>query len=185
MKPNKKGEKMKATQIAGMSNNRVLNDLYRTPAWATEALMEREKFSGDVLEPACGLNDMVEVIQKYNNCVARDLVSGQDFMRCSDIFPNVITNPPYKNALQFVLKAKQVATKKIALLCKLVFLESISRYEMFLDKEFPLKKIMVFCKRVNFMSDKDPKGEKSSTMAIAWFVWDRDYGGKPYIEWIN
>lgn len=176
---------MRASQIAGTNGIRVDFDLYRTPQWATEALMKREVFDGDVLEPACGFGDMSNVIKKYNQCYERDIQKGHDFLRCSDEFDNVITNPPYKYARQFVLQSKLVARKKIAMLCKLVFLESSSRYEMFLDKDFPLKKVLVFCRRVNFLSEKDPKGEKSSTMAIAWFIWDKKYVGSPIIEWIK
>lgn len=176
---------MKASQIAGMSNSRVVGDLYRTPTWATEALFEREVFKGNVLEPACGLKDMSKVIGRYNKCVSKDIMYGDNFLHENDKYDNVITNPPYKYAKEFVLKAKEVANERIALLCKLVFLESISRYKMFKDKSFPLEKVYIFCSRVNFLSEKDPRGEKSSTMAMAWFVWNRQYRGKPYLEWIK
>ena len=54
----------------------------------------------------------------------------------------------------------------------------------------PLKTVYVFKKRQQPMrngSEIDPTNGKkwaSSTMAFAWFVWEKGYTGKPQIEWI-
>jgi len=51
-------------------------------------------------------------------------------------------------------------------------------------KSTPLKIVYVFCKRQKvYHADKEPNG--SGLIAYAWFVWDKDYTGKPIIEWIN
>ena len=66
---------------------------------------------------------------------------------------------------------------------KTVFLESEARFEMFSDKEFPLKTLYQFSKRVTLYKE-GKKMKNSGMIAYAWFVWDRNYTGKPSIEWI-
>jgi len=99
---------------------------------------------------------------------------------------NIITNPPFKNALDFVLQAKKMSNNKIAMFLKTVFLESTSRYKMFQDTNFPLKTVYQFSKRVT-LKDKtiETDSKISGLIAYAWFVWDKNYKGKPNIEWIN
>jgi len=92
---------------------------------------------------------------------------------------NIITNPPYVIAQDFIEKAKIQATNKIAMLLKLNFLEGIGRYQMFKDKFFPLKCVYIFCKRVSF----ENKGS-SGMLAYAWYVWEKNYQEKPYLDWI-
>lgn len=191
----------KAQSIVGFSRNRAEADFYPTPPEATEALFIREKFDGLVWEPASGDGSMSKIIEKYNKCQSSDIQKeewiygkgGIDFLKCnccpksnlnSINFPNnIITNPPYRYGKQFVLHAKKIAKKKIAMLLKLVFLEGANRYRMFQDTEFPLKIVYVFCKRVKIYK-QGLIGKNSGLIAYAWFVWDKDYKGKPYIEWI-
>ena len=180
--------------IVGFGKNRAEADFYPTPESTTRALLEREVFEGNIWECACGDGQMSKVLREYCPIVfssdireddSIDGSKGIDFLKSDKIFNNIITNPPYRYAKEFVIHSKKCSTNKIAMLLKLVFLEGKGRYEMFQDIKFPLKKILVFCRRVNFLSEKDPRGEKSSTMAIAWFIWDKKYIGKPYLEWIK
>jgi hypothetical protein len=39
-------------------------DFFPTPAWATYALIDNEKFSGDIWESACGDGAMSRVLEK-------------------------------------------------------------------------------------------------------------------------
>jgi hypothetical protein len=187
----------KAHSIVGDSGgNRAELDFYPTPAYATEALMSREKFEGRVWEPAAGAGDMSQVIEKYNfNVLSTDIKyrgfgseKSVDFINTDfypDLIENVITNPPFKYAKEFVLTAKKVATKKIAMFLKLVFLEGQRRQEMLMDTEFPLARIYVFSKRVNLYRETlDGKGKSGGMIAFAWFVWDKSYSGKPTVDWI-
>ena len=94
-------------------------------------------------------------IYKEDNVYSTDLIdrgfgdkTGIDFL-CNDLKINpdyIITNPPYKHSKEFVLEALKRANKKVAMLMKLVFLESKSRYKMF--KNTPLKKVLVYSKRL-------------------------------------
>ena len=55
---------------------------------------------------------------------------------------------------------------------KTVFLESEARFEMFNDKEFSLKTMYQFSKRVTLYKD-GKKMKNSGMIAYAWFVWDK------------
>src|SRR5271165_95785 len=47
----------RAHSLVGISPGRPNNDFYPTPAYATEALLDSEEFSGIIWEPACGNGD--------------------------------------------------------------------------------------------------------------------------------
>jgi len=167
-------------------------DLYETPAWATEALLEREVFNGGVLEPACGYGAISECfIAKGYDTISSDKYDYgfgeiRDFL--TDYPPevaNIVTNPPYNKATEFVQVAKMVSTSKIAMLLKLSYLEGMGRYDMFHDTKFPLARVWVFCKRVQMYPHGLERPKNSGTIAFAWYVWDISHVGKPQIGWIK
>lgn len=100
------------------NSNRHPTDLYPThPAW-TEALLNTVKFSGPILEPACGNGDMVTVLERYGHRVtATDILTGEDFLSRTEPWAgDIITNPPYRFMDQFVDKATKLASGKVAML---------------------------------------------------------------------
>jgi predicted RNA methylase len=189
----------------GKSETRIRaeNDFYATPVSAAISLMERERFVGRILEPACGQGHIVKAIKTWNPAAE---VWGTDLVQRADIFnlglaggvdfltsryrrgeyENVITNPPFSLAQEFIEKALEVASEKVAIFCKIQLLEGQSRKAMF--ENTSLKTVYVFSKRVSPLRDGkdfDEKGRPwASTMCFAWFVWDKEYSGKPVIEWI-
>lgn len=175
-----------AHSIVGQGKNRAPRDFYPTPPHATDALMKREKFVGTIWEPACGDGAMLDVIRKYHPAVGTDIVSGIDFLKENALrADNIITNPPYNLAEQFIAHAKNRSTRKIAMLLKLAFLEGRRRYAMFQDKQFPLKTVYVFSKRITFHPQKLDDKKTGGMIAFAWFVWDAEYCGPTTIEWIQ
>lgn len=164
-------------------------DFYPTPAWATRALVENETFQGTVLEPACGDGSMSKILDYHGlNVSSYDLYDrgygrpGHDFLKSTEVFDNIITNPPYNLAGDFVLHALGMSRNKVAFLLRLAFLESAQRQqEIFLKT--PLARVWIFSERVTFY----PKGEERAsggTTAYAWFVWDHSYEGSPEIRWL-
>jgi hypothetical protein len=114
------------------------DDLYETPAVAVTTLLERETLPSVVWEPACGPGAIVGILRAAGHTViATDLddwgcpdsESRRDFLfeqRAPDGCECIITNPPYKLAPKFVLKARALAPKVVMLL-RLAFLESERR----------------------------------------------------------
>jgi len=96
-----------------------------------------------------------------------------------------VTNPPFNLFQEFAEKALQVSNKVI-LFGKLQALEGQKR-ATFLEKS-PLKTVYVFKKRINPLRNGslvDENGKKwCSTMAFAWYVWEKGYAGEPIIKWI-
>ena len=191
-----KNETLTGTSLSGtsMSRERVENDYYATPPESTIALLEREKFSGDILEPCCGQGHISEVLKDRGyEVISNDLVDrgygefNEDFLTSDNLrADNVVTNPPFKYAKEFIEKSLEITTGKVAMFCKVQLLEGVARREMF--ENTPLKTVYVFTKRQNPLrngSPVDENGKKwASTMCFAWFVWEHGYEGKPSIEWI-
>jgi len=185
---------MRGCSIAGCSitRDRVLNDYYATPDSSTLALLKREEIIYPALEPACGAGHIAKLLS--GDVTATDLVyrgygelGGVDFLTTKFFtYQTVITNPPFNLFTEFVKKGLEVAEKKLILFGKLQALEGEKRAS-FLETS-PLRTVYVFKKRQNPLrngSAVDEEGNAwSSTMAFAWFVWEKGYTGKPQIEWI-
>ena len=184
------------TSLSGtsVSRARVENDYYATPTESTKALLSEENFVGSILEPCCGEGHISKVLKEYGyDVISNDLVDrgygeyNQDYLTSTNLkADNVITNPPFKYAKEFVEKSLQDTTGKVAMFCKIQLLEGVSRKELF--ENTPLKTVYVFSKRQNPLrngSPVDENGKKwSSTMCFAWFVWEHGYKGNPEIKWL-
>ena len=165
-------------------------DFYPTPKWATYALIDNEKFSGDIWECACGDGAMSEVLGKTgNDIISSDLYDrgygeiGHDFLTTDRKFPNIITNPPFHSAEGFVASGLQTARDKFALLLRLAFLEGAKRANNIFHVH-PPSRVWVFSERITFY----PKGAKragSGTTAYAWFVWDKNHVGPTELAWFK
>lgn len=208
-----KGNSKAIYTTLGASNHveaeREENDFYATHPKATEMLLELEKFSSDILEPCCGHGHIAEVLKAHGyNVEAMDLIDrgygkgGVDFLTYNEVVDkDIITNPPYSLAKEFIEHAMDIVTDghKVAMFLKLTFLESSGRKEMF--KKYPPKKIWVSSSRIpcgkngdfyqrdvdgNIKYDKDgnPK-EVSSAVCYAWFIFEKGYNGQIIVDLFN
>lgn len=170
--------------------NRDPRDFYPTPPIGTSKLLGVEQFEGVIWEPACGAGDMAKVLIDSGYVVhASDLYDygygevGCDFLKSGSVRNNVVTNPPFKFAEGFARKAISAATCKVALLCRLAWLEGERRGTFF--DEFPPSRVWVFRKRLQMRRGRLPqKGDGASMLAMAWYVWDRSYAGPTVLGWI-
>lgn len=89
---------------------------------------------------------------------------------------DIITNPPYKYALEFVEKALDIVNEgnKVAMFLKLTFLEGQKR-KQFLTNNPP--KVYVYSKRQICAKNGEFEKISSSAVAYAWFVWEKGYKG--------
>lgn len=164
-------------------------DFYPTPAWATHALIENEPFWGDIWESACGDGAMSTVLETLGLPVrSSDLYDrgfgdvGLDFTSASGRHANVITNPPYNLAEDFVRAGLQIAEKKLALLLRLAFLEGAARQRSIFSQQPPAR-VWVFSERITFYP-KNAQRKGSGTTAYAWFVWDQEHHGPTHLSWL-
>jgi len=118
----------------------IPTDTYMTPIDAVYPLLDVEVFSDDVLEPCCGEGAISKVLEKSGfNVKSFDIRRdetiygdiGVDFLNYKGQHDNIITNPPYMIAEAFARHCLSTATKRVALLLKLTFLESLRRKDFF------------------------------------------------------
>ena len=174
----------------GSKRTREKNDFYPTPLGGILPLLEREKFEGNIWECACGDGAISKVLtEKGYETYSSDLFDrgfgeiGIDFLKSDKKFDNIVTNPPFKLAMDFVYKANELATKKYAFLCRINFFEGVARSKMF--RSTPLKKVYIFSRRITFIHPElKHKTHGGGMLAFAWFIWEKGYEGKPYIDWI-
>jgi len=172
--------------LAGDSNlDREKDDYYKTPEHATRALLSRETFEGVTWEPACGNGAISRLLP--GTVISTDLhdrgfgESGVDFLREIRPVDNVVTNPPYVLAREFVEHALKCARYKVAMLLKLNFLESQERYPFF--ENTPLRCVYVFSQRLSFDKGNEA-GKGNGLLAYAWFVWDHRKEGPTQLGWL-
>jgi hypothetical protein len=170
-------------------------DDFPTPPWATRALLEHVIVSKNfphhsAWEPACGEGHMAKVLKEY---------FGQ--LDASDIFPYgygevmdflaphavrdtdwIITNPPFRLAERFALKALSLANTGVALLVRTVFIESVGRHERLFSRFKPAF-VAQFTERVAMVKGRlDPKA--STATGYAWVVWLKCPTSKTQLIWI-
>ena len=181
---------------------REQNDYYATQPKAVKLLLDNENFSDIVWEPACGGGHIADVLKErgYNLRVSDIVDRGYPETEVTDFLSitgncinsyDIITNPPYKYAKEFVEKSLELSTDgtKIAMFLKLQFLEGQARKELFLTN--PPKVVYVSSSRLGcakngeFRVGKDGELMIESAVAYAWFVWEKGFNGNTVIKWVN
>ena len=178
--------KSKTTLKTGL---RADQDLYPTPKSCTEELLKREKFVGRIWECACGDGAMSKFMDMNgHNVISTDLVdrgygeSGVDFLMDRRRVPNIVTNPPFNLATEFILHALDLAEDKVAMLSKISFLEGVKRKELLYSTQ-KLQKVLIFSRRLPFKK-KSTDTKSNGLMAFAWFIFDVNYNGEATLDWI-
>ena len=171
------------------SNNmgqRKKSDFYETPYSLTRLLLEVERLVGFILEPAVGSRAIGKVLnEKGYSYMGYDIEN--DFLKQTQKYDTIITNPPFSISRQFILKAKENARKKIIFLLPLSYLHGKNRYDqIWLDKNFPLARIYVFTRYPLLGEELRQDGKHNTGMMVyAWYVWERQYEGEPIIRWLD
>lgn len=184
----------------GASNHtdkeRQNEDFYATDPIAADLLLKEEKFSHNIWECACGQKHLSAVFEKHGyNVRSSDLID-----RCgNEVFDflsmenqswdgDIITNPPYKYASEFIYKSLSVIQQgnKVAMFLKLQFMEGKERKHLF--TKFPPKTVYVSSSRILCAKNGDFEGLKASggsAVAYAWYVWEKGFKGNTTVKWIN
>lgn len=188
-------------KMLGASNHteeeRQKEDYYATDPIAVELLLDLETFNKDVWECACGEKHMSNVLEKRGfNVRSSDIIKRCDDIEEYDFLKNeniewngdIITNPPYKYAEEFVYKALQIIPtgNKVAMFLRLQFLEGKKRKQLFTN--FPPSKVLISSSRIICAKNADFEKMKQgggSAVAFAWIIWEKGFKGDPIIKWFN
>jgi hypothetical protein len=176
---------------------RASNDWYVEPRESVEALLRAERFSGLSWDPACGSGVIPSAMEaaglEVDGSDVVDRLGGKyplcDFLTDFDHDPaepiaNIVTNPPFFLARQFVDKALTIASHKVAMLLPITFLEGQARAKWLATT--PLARVHVFSWRISM-----PPGElltsgkvtaKGGKKCFAWFVFEIGHVGPPTVH---
>lgn len=195
------GNKKSTFVTLGASNHtdkeRQKEDYYATDPIAARLLLDVEPFEGKIWECACGDKHLARVFEdaeyevRSSDIVDRCGNEVFDFLgieNCELWEGNIVTNPPYKYATEFIYKALSLISegKKVAMFLNVQFMEGKERKRLF--TEFPPKVIYVSSSRI--MCAKNAEFERmrdggGSAVAYAWYVWEKGYKGDTIVKWIN
>jgi hypothetical protein len=171
-------------------------DFFPTPPFATRALIERvlpvlnvrenDLSSSTAWESACGEGHMAEVLTEYfGRVVATDVFDygyGEapvDFLDNATRrdFDWIISNPPFKESIPFVLRALELARVGVAMFMRLQWLETIERYEQ-VFRDQPPTLVSFFVERVALCKGRwDPEG--GTATAYMWLTWIKGDAPRP------
>lgn len=161
------GNKNSIYKTLGASNHvkdeRAEYDYYATDPIAIDKLLKVEKPFKHIYECAAGEGHLAQRLKDNGYTVTTsDIIERnykldfvQDFLKMStsglgsNEEYDILTNPPYKYAKEFVLKALSMIkeNRKVYMFLKLTFLEGKARYKELFSK-YPPKSVYVFSERV-------------------------------------
>lgn len=181
----------------GISNTSIReeNDFYATDPKAMYKLLEYESFDKNIWEPACGEGNLSEVLKEHGyNVYSTDLIDRgyqdelMDFINTNNKwFGDIITNPPFKYATEFITKSLESVEpgKKVAMFLKLNYLSGIKRYNEIYSK-YPPQRVYVFTGRMGCSKNNKLEGFKSANaICYAWFVWEKGKYAPTELKWIK
>lgn len=184
----------------GASNHtdkeRQNEDYYATDPKAAKLLLELETFD-NIWECACGEGHLSKVFEEAGYKVrSSDLIDrgygevGVDFLSDDNKSweGDIITNPPYKFAQEFIEKALSIIPdgSKVAMFLKIQFLEGKGRKKLFTTQ--PPKTVYVSSSRL--LCAKNAEFEEmiaggGSAVAYAWYIWEKGFKGTTELKWFN
>lgn len=194
--PHKRGGGDSMFKVIGASNHcaesRQEEDFYATDPRAVEMLCDLERFSDKIWEPCCGQGYIAKVlIGRGYDVFATDLCDrgfgepNHNFLteEYGTVDMDIVTNPPYSSAQQFVEKALNIVGNghKVVMFLKLTFAEGKSRKELF--KKFPPKTVYVSSSRLE--CGKNGLFGAGSAVAYAWWCWHKGLKCETTMKWFN
>lgn len=197
------GNKNSAFVQLGASNHtnkqREINDYYATDPYALEIFLdklEQDKFKLHkcIWECACGQGHLSEVLKsKGYKVYSSDIVDRGyentyiiNFLENinSNLHTDILTNPPYKHAKEFVEKALKTQAEGYytIMFLKIQFLEGQARREMF--KKYPPKYVYINSARQMCAMNGEFEKYNATAICYCWFIWEKGWKGEPVIRWI-
>lgn len=170
---------------------RQTQDWYRESRRAVDALLDVEKFSGTICDPACGSGNIPGAC-KYRGyeTFGSDIIDRGyldygpgDFLTSERPFDNFLSNPPFGIAVDFVLHALSLASNKVAILQRTSWLEGEKRYQQLFSRN-QLAHVWQFRSRISMPPGDSDAEAKGGSVAFAWFVFCRDHNGPPTLGWL-
>lgn len=179
--------------------NRDPFDWYVEPYECSMALFEIEEFDGGIWDPACGIGRIIETARASGYAAfGSDIVRRGEF--CDEVFDffsnipnfefsNIVSNPPFGVAEEFVQRCLEIIPTggKVAMLLPMVWLSGFSSKRDWLPNS-PLCRFLPISPRPSMPPGRVIEaGERpgNGTKDFAWFVWQAGYHGNPEVVFMN
>lgn len=177
-------------------------DLYETPELSTRKALDKMlqdgvlNYGDELYECCCGAGAISKVLKEYGFKVketdiqTKDFITGEKGIDVYKIESNscktIFTNPPYdamtNKGNEMLMEFLRISTDKVILLLNIFYLSSKQRKELL--ENSPLKCVYIHSDRVTMFPYGENKPQNGGTKMFAWFVWDHEYKGKPFFDWI-
>lgn len=178
------------------------HDYYAENEWVSAALFRQEEFSGCITDPCCGRGRILnsaracgyetagsDVVERGDIALSHPFVLQNYAARLDGLVKNVVSNPPFKDADDFVDLVRRVVRRKAAILLPAQWANAVKRsrrLSVSVDCEMPLARVLVLSPRPSMPPGAVvDAGEKvgGGTKDFAWFVFIRDHLGPPQFGW--
>ena len=158
--------------------DRPKSDFYQTSRPLVWELMKLDlfDFNKSWIEPFCGEGAITLILNDYfksEKSYANDLKYGYNFMNEDRKFDYVISNPPFSDFDNCVMKAKEIAKEKIAFIGKTNFFGAEKRNRIGVWKH--LKHVYVFNRQVDYRYFREDNKMICGNLISAWFIWDMNW----------
>jgi len=178
------------------------HDFYATDPIAVDKLFQVFKGSGDLVwEPSAGRGHMSKRIKELgwyeqyqatelierDNCLDENIEFGIDFLKTEfgeKLQCDIITNPPYKYAEEFIRHAYDIIDDGyfVCMFLPIRYLEGKKRKLLFRD--LPLYKMVVMSERIECAMNGEFSKKGGSAQGYAWFIWYKGWNQDATIEWV-
>ena len=196
------GNRNSIFKTLGASNHtekeREIDDFYATSPIAIDLLKKKIDLPYKILEPACGSGCLSERLKEHNHDVYSYDIVDRGYGKVQNFFEMlippiegdfaIVTNPPYKYALQFVKHSLNIVPNNnlVCMFLKTTFAEGKRRYnELF--SVTPPTCVLQCIERVLCAKNADfdyMVNHGGSAVSYAWWVWRKGYKGKTILDWI-
>jgi len=187
------------------NHERISNDFYATYPNTVKLLLTKLGQDGiflneNIWENAVGEGHIADVLKSYGyNVKNTDIIDRgyKDTYVLDFILPlykyypfeiedkfDILTNPPFKYATEWVYKSMQHLKDgcKLILLLRIQFLETTNRYKLF--KQYPPKYVYVHSSRQS-CGRNGQFTESNNAICFCWFIWEKGYKGETTLRWIE
>lgn len=190
-------------------------DFYSEPRWCVDLLIEAERFTGRVWDPACGNGTIGRAFAARNHQIWSTDKStdrpyglpGVDFLSAdADVkAAHIVCNPPFGIAEAFIRRGVELAGRSASFLLPLKWLASDARQRFFAEVGRPAR-VYVLADRASMppgrfldpetgkFAEPDPTGKgrwkvggtpSGGSIDYCWVVFVPRYGGPTDLRWLS
>ena len=171
---------------------RQQHEHYVEEKWCSRRLFDVEKFTGSIVDPACGWGQIVIAALEHGYSAAGcDIVNRgwdstrtpSDFLKSTINYENIVTNPPFDRLEDFTIQAVSRSRRKAAVLFPLARIPAAHYLE-----RLPLARVWLMTPRPSMPPGHYIKaGGKvgGGRIDFCWLVFEHGHRDQPTMFWLH